>query len=110
MFYATVLFRPRRALRKPPPVPPPNAPLPPLPTSAAVTEVGHRRPLVHRARTTENISTSPRIDMTPSAFLGPPIQLMSNLKVTAVIGATHTSSSPLAEISAFWDPACANEN
>ncbi|KAI0262335.1 hypothetical protein BC834DRAFT_972129 [Gloeopeniophorella convolvens] len=46
-------LRPRRALRKPPPVPPPTAPLPPVPTEAVPT----RRPLVHRAHTADNYAS-----------------------------------------------------
>ena len=99
LLLAAALFRPRRTLRKPPPVPPPNVPLPPPPTSVATT---HRRPLVHRAHTAENLSAT---------CLAPPFELMDNLKIAAAMGTTPPSSSPLTELSAFWGSgARANEN
>jgi len=97
-------MRPRRALRKPPPVPPPNVPLPPLPTSVAVTEVVHRRPLVHRARTSENFPplnvTALSLDQTSSTYLAPALDFTNNLKAMAARG-SPPSSSLLGELSAF---------
>lgn len=100
------LFRTRRALRKPPAVPPPNVPLPPLPTTVAVTEVVQRRPLVHRARTSENFPplnvTTLSLDPNSSAFLAPALDFTNNLKAMTAKGNSPPSSSPLAELSAFW--------
>ena len=105
-------FRPRRALRKPPPVPPPNVPLPPLPSSVAVTEVVHRRPLVHRAHTSENFpllnATSLSLEAS-SAFLSPAFDFTNNLKVMAARGSPPSSGLP-GERSAFWGSARMNEN
>jgi len=53
----------------------------------------HRRPLVHRAHTAENLSAT---------CLAPPFELMDNLKLTAAMGSTPPSSSPRIELSAFW--------
>ncbi|KAN0109181.1 hypothetical protein V8E52_009509 [Russula decolorans] len=99
-------MRTRRALRKPPPVPPPNVPLPPLPTTVTVTEVVQRRPLVHRARTSENFPplnvTTLNLDPNSSAFLAPALDFTNNLKAMTAKGNSPPSSSPLAELSAFW--------
>jgi hypothetical protein len=100
------LYRARRALRKPPPVPPPNVPLPPLPTTVAVTEVVQRRPLVHRARTSENFPplnvTTLNLDPNSSAFLAPAFDFTNNLKAMTAKANSPPSSSPLAEFTAFW--------
>lgn len=96
-----VLFRARRALRKPP-VPPPNVPLPPLPTA----EVVQRRPPLHRARTSENFPplnfTTLGLDPNSPAFLAPALDFTNNLKAMTAKGNSPQSSSPLAELSAFW--------
>jgi hypothetical protein len=107
--------RPRRALRKPPPVPPPNVPLPPLPTSPPVMEVVHRRPLISRAQTAENFASFTsglRTDTTSSVFHTPsPMDLTNNMKAMASLGTTPSTSSPLAELTVFWGSgARTNEN
>jgi len=99
-------MRPPRALRKPPPVPPPTSPLPPLPTSAPIPEVVHRRPLVHRAHTAENFAPFTAV-LRPESFTLAPVDFT---KVRAAMG-TPPSSSPLAELSVFWSSgARTNEN
>jgi hypothetical protein len=100
------LFRARRALRKPPPVPPPNVPLPPLPTTVAVTEVVQRRPLLHRAHTSENFPplnvTTLSLDPNSPAFLASAFDFTNNLKAKTAKGNSPPTSSPLTELSAFW--------
>ncbi|KAF8268181.1 hypothetical protein EI94DRAFT_1800776 [Lactarius quietus] len=104
-------LRSRRALRKPPPVPPPNVPLPPLPSTV---ELSPRRSLVHRAQTTENfvsIAVALGPDATPSAFCMPVPDFTNNFKALATMDTTPPSSGPLADLSAFWGPgARTNEN
>ncbi|KAI9430504.1 hypothetical protein BJY52DRAFT_1343663 [Lactarius psammicola] len=98
-------LRSRRALRKPPPVPAPNVPLPPLPPLASAAELSPRRSLVHCVQTTENfVSFASALgpDVTPPAFLTPVPGFTNNLKAMAGMGTTPPSSSPLAEVSAFW--------
>ncbi|KAF8490004.1 hypothetical protein F5888DRAFT_1743670 [Russula emetica] len=99
-------MRARRALRKPPPVPPPNVPLPPLPTTVTVTDIVQRRPLMHRARTSENFPplnvATLNLDPNSSAFFAPALDFTNNLKVMTAKGNSTPSSSPLAELSAFW--------
>lgn len=106
-WFLFVILRSRRALRKPPPIPPPNLPLPPLPPVAAASEFSLRRPLVHRAQTTENFvsfAAALGADATLPAFSIPVPDFTNNLKAMAVMGTTPPSSSPLAEVSAFWGP------
>jgi len=112
---STGAIRPRRALRKPPPVPPPNVPLPALPISPPVIEVVHRRPLISRAQTAENFASFTsglRTDTTSSVFHTPsPMDFTNNMKVMASLGTTPSTSSPLAELTTFWGSgAWTNEN
>jgi hypothetical protein len=71
-----------------------------------VTEVVQRRPLVHRARTSENFPplnvTTLNLDPNSSAFLAPALDFTNNLKAMTAKGNSPPSSSPLAELSAFW--------
>jgi hypothetical protein len=68
-----------------------------------VTEVVQRRPLVHRARTSENFPPLTRsLDPNSSAFLAPALDFTNNLKAMTAKGTSPPSSSPLAELSAFW--------
>ncbi|KAI0295642.1 hypothetical protein B0F90DRAFT_1670046 [Multifurca ochricompacta] len=112
----------RVALRKPPSVPPPNMPLPPLPNSNSPLPLPimtdafavPRRPLVSRAHTVENVTTPGEAT---SSFLAPapplpslPLDLRNNLKASISTG-TPPSPNPLAELAAFWAPgARMNEN
>jgi hypothetical protein len=73
----------------------------------ATTEVVQRRPLLHRARTSENfpplnISSLNRVDPNSSTFLAPVFDFANNLKAMTVKGNSPPSSSPMAELSAFW--------
>jgi hypothetical protein len=72
----------------------------------AVAEVVQRRPLMHRARTSENFPplnvTALSLDPNSSAFLAPALDFTNNLKAMAAKGNSPPSSSPLAELSAFW--------
>jgi hypothetical protein len=71
-----------------------------------MTEIVRRRPLVHRARTSENFPplnvTTLSLDLNSSAFLAPALDFTNNLKAMTTKGNSPPSSSPLAELSAFW--------
>ncbi|KAI9451237.1 hypothetical protein F5148DRAFT_1378897 [Russula earlei] len=95
-------MRLRRSLRKPPSIPPPTTPLPPLPMSAAVKEAMHRLPLV---QTVENFAPftptlNPHTNSSMSLTLTS-VDLTSNLKIRATMGTTSPSSSSLGESSVF---------
>jgi len=71
-----------------------------------VTEVVQRRPLMHRARTSENFPplnvTTLSLDRNSSAVLAPALDFTNNLKSMTAKGNSPPSSSPLAELLAFW--------
>jgi len=76
-----------------------------------MSEVVHRRPLVHRARTAENFAPFTAVRRletnSPVSFTLAPVDFTNDLKVRA----TPPSSSPLAELSVFWGSgARMNEN
>ena len=72
----------------------------------AVTEVVRRRPLMHRARTSENFPplnvTTLNLDPNSSSSLAPALDFTNNLKVMNAKGNSPPSSSPLVDLSASW--------
>lgn len=80
----------------------------------SAAELSPRRSLVHRTQTTENfvsfaVALGP--DAAPPAFRMPVLDFTNNMKAMAAMDTTPPSSSPLAELSAFWGPgARKNEN